>query len=110
VNDQLDVRAVLGEHALDPLAIPYVDLAMRVIREGRFEVAAAPFGRGIIAEEMLAHIVVDADDPEPSRGEKAGSLRADQAGRAGNNADLQEIFQMVRLARLSPALGSPGRD
>ncbi len=77
VHDQLDVGAVLGEQGLDPLAIPDVDLAMGVVRDRRFQVATAPLGRGIIAEELSSHVVVDPDDMEPLRAEEPNRLRAD---------------------------------
>ena len=83
-----------GEQGLDPLAIADVDLAMRVIRDLRFQVAAAPFSRRIVAEELLSHVVVDADNLEALRAEEANSLRANQASRPGNNANLQAVLHI----------------
>ena len=97
VDDQLDVGAVLGKQGLDPLAIPDVDLAMRVVRDLRFQVAAAPLRRRVVAEELLPHVVVDADDLETLRTEEADRLRADQTGRPGDDANLQEIFHIEEL-------------
>src|SRR5262249_9450245 len=76
-----DVVAVPREQGLDRLAIPDVRRPVGIIRQARFQLTPAPFGRRVVAEKLLPHVVLDADDLEPLRAEETYGLGAYQACR-----------------------------
>ncbi len=86
VDHQLDRVGVLGEHALDGIAIADVDRQrakrVGVAREQRVGDAR---GRGVGPEQLRAHVVLEADHLESELDEASDRLRADQPARAGDD-------------------------
>ena len=71
MNDDRDVAAVGREHLLHGRFVANVGVDVPVAGQGRFERVARPARAGVVAEEALAHVVVDADDRQALAGEKA---------------------------------------
>ena len=94
VDDQIDICAVFLEQAVDPLCAADVDIAVAVVLERRFELFPVPPGRPVLAEEILPHIVIDADDIESLCVKVFDRFAADQTGRTGNNRDAH-IFPLI---------------
>ena len=68
VDDQLDVRGVLGEEPLDAVAVADVEVERRgSVSNSRRELLAHVPRRGLRAEEARAHVVVEPDDVEARR-------------------------------------------
>ena len=88
VDHDGDVRAVLLEDLGQPFAVADVDVEVGVrVAELAGQPQQAPRGRSVLAEEVAAHVVVDADDVEAQAGEMADRLGADQSRRAGDQCD-----------------------
>src|SRR5690348_17582734 len=85
MNDQIDFVAGSAKDSRYLFGVADVDLAMDVVAIFVFEALAYPACRGFGAEEVAAHVIVDADYV-PSLGTVIGGcLRSHQTGRAGNN-------------------------
>ena len=86
VHDEFDVGPVLREQVVDEVGVAdvAVDVNVAVAQVG-LELALLPAGRGLGAEELLAHVVVDADDGHAGTGEVAAGLRSDETGRSGHD-------------------------
>jgi PAS domain S-box-containing protein len=88
MNHQRDVRTVTAEHAINFVGIADIDVQMPIAPpEFLFQLVALPVRRSLCAEELLAHIVVDADDIEPVAGEVAAGFGADQAFGTSDDGD-----------------------
>jgi hypothetical protein len=80
VQDEADRRSVLAEDALDRRAIADVDVVVRVLRVVGDEPIPLPAGRCVGAEELAAHVVVDARNEVPALTVELHGLRPDEAG------------------------------
>ncbi len=101
VHDDLDLAAVLGEHALDPLRVADVD----VDGAERVEAGGEPLGDGsrgrARAEEHGPHVVVDPDHAVPGLREVLDGLGAHESPRASHDrhAHLAYPSRVARTAR-----------
>ena len=74
---------------------------VRVARaELLLELLALPRRAGLLAEEHAAHVVVDAHDIHPEPGEVRRCLRANEAGRAGDDRDASLLAPVAADYRL----------
>ena len=87
VDDQLDRAPVAREERVDPLAVADVHLLPAEVLDLGGETVRGGRGGGLGAEEVGAHVVLDADHVEALLGEEAHRLRADEAARAGDDRD-----------------------
>lgn len=94
VDDQFDVLAAFGEDRVDGLPIANIGVAVSVVIESLLQLLAVPGGGAVLAEEVLAHIVVDADDVEAFFVKEFGGLAADESGRASDEGDAQGVFPL----------------
>ena len=69
----------------------------------------APVGGGFVAEEVLAHVVVDADDVEPLAAKNSDRFGADQASRASDQSQRTYQHGQDRLER-GAVFAEPGED
>jgi len=74
-----------------------VGVVVGVVLVGSFQALAVPLGGGVLAEEGLAEVVVDADDIEAFITEKLDGFRTDEAGGAGNDGDSHGDLSCWRL-------------
>src|SRR5207302_1395911 len=100
------------EDGVNGLVVPDVGVDVAIaIAQAALEALALVAGGRFLAEEALAHVVVDADDVQTLLGEVAGRLRADQPGRSSNHCDTHGLFSLLKgeriISRCSPQ--SPGR-
>ena len=85
VDDGRDVGAVVRQHPTHGRGVPDVEVLVTVARPvATLELGPLPRCRGLVAEEALAHVVVDADDLVAARHERIDGLRANQSGRPGD--------------------------
>jgi hypothetical protein len=78
VDDQLEVAADLADDARDAVAVPDVDRGeAEAVAAG--ELVRGVRGRGAVAEELPAHVVLDADDLPAGVDETVRGLGPDQS-------------------------------
>ncbi len=102
MDDQADVAAELVEELPHRRLVADVDGDMAIGRVGALQLAAVPVRRCGRPEEVLAHVVVDADDLKALVGEEAHRLRADQPGRAGHQYDVSHVGRPFRVLGACP--------
>jgi hypothetical protein len=89
VDDQADVAAQLGEERGQPVPVADVDLVVGVpVADLLGQAVQVPPGGAVLAEEVAAHVVVDADDVHAEAGEVPHRLGADQTGGSGHHDDI----------------------
>jgi hypothetical protein len=92
MHDERDGPAVFGEERVHALAVADVQRAMAKARQRRVQLPGVPFRGSLGAEEVGAHVVVDAHHVEALRMEKPRGFAADQARGPGNDDDAHSIF------------------
>ena len=80
VNDDSDVGVEFGEDLIDERLIADVDIEVLVVCDCRFEIRTTLLGRSVFTEEVLAHVVVDADDFVAATGKQTHRLGPDEPG------------------------------
>src|SRR6185437_11779857 len=87
MNNEIDFVAGAAKDSRYLFGVAYVHLAMDIVAIFVFEALAYPARRSFGAEEVAAHVIVDADYI-PSLGcVIGGCLRSHQTGGAGNNCE-----------------------
>ena len=86
---QFDSGAKFCEKRIDGRGVANIDGAVAIVSQAAFELSAIPGGGAVGAKEILAHVVIDADDVETMLVEEASRFAADKAGRAGDQDDAQ---------------------
>src|SRR5688500_44008 len=110
MNDQRDLWPMLLEEPKDPGSVPNVESRVLVaIAEALLEPSDVPRGRGGVAEEDAAHVVVDTEVGEPGTGEMFGGLRADQAAGAGHHRYGHERSAVLSDVGITPLAGGSPR-
>ncbi len=93
VDHELDVGAVRPEQVLDRRTVADVEVLVGVGSPSSSSSAAGhPGGRRVVAEEHLAHVVVDTHDLHSETGEVLGGLGPDEAGGSGDERDGHVCF------------------
>ena len=64
VDDERDVLSEVGENLLDRPLVAHVHGVVPEVLERAEQAARVPVGRSVFAEEVFAHVVVNADDIE----------------------------------------------
>ena len=93
-------RPYLREDRRERVAVADVDVVVRVrVAELAGEPQHVPCGGSLLAEELGAHVVVDADHVQAQAGEVPDRLGADQTRRSGDQCDAHVILPFDRRSR-----------
>ena len=85
MDDQRDVAAIGFEDVGHCFCGADVEVVMPVAADLAFQLQPVPAGAGVAAEKDAAHVIVDADDVNPLRGEAPDGVAADQTRRSRDN-------------------------
>ena len=85
VNNEIYLIAASAKDPDDLIGVAYVNLAVDIVAVLACEAFANPSRRGLGAEEVAAHVVVDANHVPALSGVIGRCLRSDQTGRAGDD-------------------------
>jgi hypothetical protein len=93
MDDQRNVAPVSREHLFHGGRVADVSAHVAVTGHLALEHCPAPCRAAVFAEEVPAHVVVDADDVEPLAGKEECRLSSDESSGAGNQHNRHRLIE-----------------
>jgi hypothetical protein len=112
MNDNRNRAFVFREDALQSISVANVRLDVAVTVDSLLEILPSRTGAPLVAEEIAAHVVVDADDVEARVAEMNRRLGSDQAACARDHRHSHDVPPSLRDGRgwVENATGGVGRS